>query len=109
VIDQRGRLRVFDFPAIANSVGGDGSDVGAFELQPLQISLGLPQKNGLDMTLSFKAEAAQRYRVEATDIIDSPLWSPVGNDISGSDSTVTVTDVGGAAHAIRFYRAQALQ
>jgi hypothetical protein len=32
--DARGLDRVYDDPAIANAAGGDGSDVGAFELQP---------------------------------------------------------------------------
>jgi CSLREA domain-containing protein len=33
--DQRGLVRPFDFLGIANTVGGDGSDIGAFELQDL--------------------------------------------------------------------------
>ena len=32
--DQRGRARPVEFPAKPNAVGSDGSDVGAFELQP---------------------------------------------------------------------------
>jgi hypothetical protein len=32
--DQRGVLRPIDFPSIPNAAGGDGSDMGAFELQP---------------------------------------------------------------------------
>jgi hypothetical protein len=32
-IDQRGSARPSDFPAIGNSEGGDGSDLGAYELQ----------------------------------------------------------------------------
>jgi hypothetical protein len=32
-VDQRGLPRPSDFPAISNSEGGDGSDIGAFELQ----------------------------------------------------------------------------
>lgn len=32
-IDQRGWARPSDFPGISNSEGGDGSDIGAFELQ----------------------------------------------------------------------------
>jgi hypothetical protein len=32
--DQRGVLRPIDFPSIPNAAGGDGSDIGAFELQP---------------------------------------------------------------------------
>ncbi|HEU5063778.1 MAG TPA: choice-of-anchor Q domain-containing protein [Solirubrobacterales bacterium] len=34
VVDQRGLPRPVDFTAISNAEGGDGSDVGAFELQP---------------------------------------------------------------------------
>ncbi len=33
VVDQRGLPRPSDFPAISDSEGGDGSDIGAFELQ----------------------------------------------------------------------------
>lgn len=33
--DQRGRPRPSDFPTIANAAGGDGSDIGAVELQAL--------------------------------------------------------------------------
>jgi hypothetical protein len=32
--DQRGVLRPIDFPAIPNAAGGDGSDMGAVEVQP---------------------------------------------------------------------------
>ncbi|HEU5253621.1 MAG TPA: choice-of-anchor Q domain-containing protein [Solirubrobacterales bacterium] len=32
-VDQRGLARPSDFPAIGNTEGGDGSDIGAFELQ----------------------------------------------------------------------------
>jgi hypothetical protein len=31
-VDQRGRLRPFDYPFIPNPLNGDGSDVGAFEV-----------------------------------------------------------------------------
>ena len=33
--DQRGRVRPFDFPNVANAAGGNGSDIGAYELQDL--------------------------------------------------------------------------
>jgi len=35
--DQRGSQRIYDDPAIPNPVGGDGADVGAFELSPSPI------------------------------------------------------------------------
>jgi hypothetical protein len=45
--DQRGLTRPLDFPAIANAPGGDGSDVGAFELQavPADFTLGKVKRN----------------------------------------------------------------
>jgi hypothetical protein len=44
--DQRGVIRPIEFPGIANAPGGDGSDVGAFELQPSNaLTLGELTKN----------------------------------------------------------------
>jgi hypothetical protein len=37
--DQRGALRPFDFPSIPNASGGDGSDIGAFEVGQPQLSI----------------------------------------------------------------------
>ena len=37
-IDQRGLLRPVDFPLIPNSAGGNGSDIGAYEVQPLTVA-----------------------------------------------------------------------
>jgi hypothetical protein len=46
ISDQRGVLRPIDFPAIPNAGGGDGSDIGAFELQPDNaITLGKLKRN----------------------------------------------------------------
>ncbi|MFL5872223.1 MAG: choice-of-anchor Q domain-containing protein [Solirubrobacterales bacterium] len=41
-IDQRGWARPSDFPAISNKEGGDGSDIGAFELQVPPDAVPLP-------------------------------------------------------------------
>ncbi|MEO6052114.1 MAG: choice-of-anchor Q domain-containing protein [Pyrinomonadaceae bacterium] len=41
VTDQRGRLRPYDFPSLPNASGGNGSDIGAFERQAVDVS-GLP-------------------------------------------------------------------
>jgi hypothetical protein len=44
--DQRGVLRPIDFPSIANVAGGNGADIGAFELQPSnRIKLGKLKRN----------------------------------------------------------------
>ncbi len=39
VVDQRGEDRPFDYATIANAVGGDGSDIGAFESQRILVSV----------------------------------------------------------------------
>lgn len=45
-VDQRGLTRPIDFPSIPNAVGGDGSDMGAVEVQPsTAITLGTLKKN----------------------------------------------------------------
>jgi hypothetical protein len=41
-VDQRGLLRPSDFPSISNKEGGDGSDIGAFELQVPPDAVALP-------------------------------------------------------------------
>jgi hypothetical protein len=37
--DQRGLARTYDDPAVANAAGSDGTDIGAFELQPAPAAL----------------------------------------------------------------------
>jgi uncharacterized repeat protein (TIGR02543 family) len=46
LVDQRGQPRPMDDPAIANAVGGDGSDIGAFEAVPLYTLTVLTSGNG---------------------------------------------------------------
>jgi hypothetical protein len=46
VVDQRGLTRPIDFPSIPNAAGGDGSDIGAVEVQPsTTIAFGKLKKN----------------------------------------------------------------
>lgn len=57
--DQRGVLRPIDFPAIPNSAapGADGSDIGAFELQPVSaVTLGKLKRNRKKGTAIIAAE-----------------------------------------------------
>ncbi|HET6830042.1 MAG TPA: choice-of-anchor Q domain-containing protein [Solirubrobacterales bacterium] len=43
--DQRGLKRPVDLSSVANAPGGDGTDIGAFELQSNEFSLGKVKKN----------------------------------------------------------------
>jgi hypothetical protein len=55
--DQRGLTRPVDFPTIPNAPGGDGSDIGAFEVQPPPV---LPVAGGpTPRAVSFDASKAK--------------------------------------------------
>ncbi len=49
--DQRGFPRPSDLPSVANAPGGDGSDIGAFELQPPPTQASIPKCKGKTATI----------------------------------------------------------
>ena len=53
--DQRGLLRPFDNPAIANAPGGDGSDIGAFEARLTVVMTSNFNPSALGQTVVFTA------------------------------------------------------
>ncbi|HEX6182697.1 MAG TPA: Calx-beta domain-containing protein, partial [Pyrinomonadaceae bacterium] len=61
--DQRGLGRKVDFPTLPNQTGGDGSDIGALELQPITIS-GVVNGagGGVLLTLSGKQTVVTRTK-----------------------------------------------
>lgn len=70
-VDQRGLLRPSDFPGISNTEGGDGSDIGAFELQvpppgpgPVLVSE-VPSDRQAPNTRIVKGPARDSYEREA--------------------------------------------
>jgi len=60
-LDQRGRPRPFDFSSITNAVGGDASDIGAFELNPPRLSIARIVN---DIVLSWSPDPG--YTLEST-------------------------------------------
>ena len=79
--DQRGRPRIYDFPATANAVGGDGSDIGAFELTPPVLTIAQAGKNVL---VSWPATEIG-YTLESK---NSPSASVLWNTVPGSPAIV---------------------
>lgn len=106
--DQRGRLRTYDFASLANASGGDGSDIGAFELQLPTLTLTGPVKSGNNMVVSFSGDLGQRYRIERKDVLAPGAWTTVTDNIAGTGGVVPVTDLGAAIQPKRFYRGQVL-
>lgn len=94
--DQRGKPRTFDDPGVANVATGDGTDIGAFELQPScilscpgDVSVSSdPDECGADVTYTTPSGAGC-----GTVTCDHPSGSffPVG------ETTVTCTSTAGPA------------
>src|SRR6185369_9160810 len=73
--DQRGQPRPFDFPSISNAPGGDGSDIGAFEVNPPPLSIVASGKN---LVLSWLLEGPG-FRLESvTNLPASNNWTLIG-------------------------------
>jgi hypothetical protein len=86
--DQRGRLRAFDFTGIANASGGDGSDIGAFEVSPPVLTIA---RSGNKVILAWPV-ADTGFTLEARTSLDAPAtWSTVPGtpSIVGSHYNVT--------------------
>jgi lysophospholipase L1-like esterase len=62
------------------------------------------QASGNNMVISFPTVGGKIYRVERSDTLQSGSWTTVQNNITGTGSTMQVTDTGGAVQPKRFYR-----
>ncbi len=97
--DQRGRARPCDFAGIANAGDGDGSDIGAYELNLPALNIVRAANN---VVLSWPAGDAGYTLQSKTDIIPSAIWSnvPIAPVIVAGGNVVTNNEAGGR----RFYR-----
>lgn len=62
------------------------------------------ERSGNNVVLSFSTVSSKTYRVECSETMQPGSWLTVEAGISGTGSAYQVTDLGGAAHAQRFYR-----
>ena len=102
--DQRGRLRPVDNPAIVNAAGGDGTDIGAFELQSQPTTLALRQMASSNLSIRFLTEVGQKYRLERKDSLAAGPWSTLADNIDGTGEVVETIDPVGILQPSRFYR-----
>jgi hypothetical protein len=87
--DQRSRPRIYDFPTIANAAGGDGSDIGAFELTPPVLAIA---RAGNKVLLSWPA-TDNGYTLESkASLSNSVLWSTVPGSPAIVAARFTVTN-----------------
>ncbi len=97
--DQRGRLRPYDFPALANATGGDGSDIGAYEINAPVLSIARSASN---VVLSWSTNETGYTLESAAQLTPPPGWTtvPGAPAIVGGQYTVTTNTVPGK----QFYR-----
>jgi hypothetical protein len=97
--DQRGRPRVFDFSAVTNPGGGDGSDIGAYELNPPILAI---TRVGSNVLLSWSTNESG-YKLQTNANVTAPTgWGllPGTPAVVAGHYTVTNTAVTGR----RYYR-----
>jgi hypothetical protein len=97
--DQRGAPRPFDFPSIPNAPGGDGSDIGAFELgKPFMGMLRLTNH----IVLAWPAYYGEFTLQSSTNLATSKNWRTVPTTPVLVGNQFNVTD--GATNGTKFYR-----
>jgi len=103
--DQRGFARPLDDLTVSNATGGvgDGSDIGAFEVDPNFRVVDL-RRNGSDVALSLMTVLGRNYSAEYTNDLASGNWTTFTNNAPGNGYLLWVTNSGGANQFRRFYR-----
>jgi predicted outer membrane repeat protein len=97
--DQRGEPRPFDFASVPNAAGGDGSDIGAFEVGRPTLNI---QQVGNSAVLSWPSNYGDFTLQSSTNVTSSNSW------MSADGSAVVVGNqyqqTNGPISASRFFR-----
>jgi hypothetical protein len=94
VADQRGQTRPCDLPSVANAVGGDGSDVGALEVQGPCSAAPAPPDAVDDNANVFEDSGANAINVLANDTDANNDTLMVVSVTQGSHGSVAITGGG---------------
>jgi hypothetical protein len=96
--DQRGRPRTFDFPDVANSPGGNGTDIGAFELNSALLNI---VRSGTLVQLSWPTNDPTFVLESTTNIGQSAMWTNVPGHPAVLNGRFALVDIMAGS---RFYR-----
>ena len=100
-IDMRGRFRPFDVSNVPNAPGGDGTDIGAFELTPaMPVALRITRSNG-SAVLSWPTDDPSFSLEASTNPVLPAAWAAVPGTPAISNNQFIVTD---PLQARKFYR-----
>jgi hypothetical protein len=71
--DERGAPRPYDIPIVPNAIGGDGSDIGAFELGSADLGLGMGGSSS-NLVISWPAYYGDAVLQVSTNLHGSNIW-----------------------------------
>jgi hypothetical protein len=100
-VDQRGEPRPFNDPNVANAVGGDGSDIGAYEADLRQTALA---RIVVSLRFNFTTIVAKSYQLQSRASLLAGEWGSFGEIISGNGGVSQLTATGALSNQVQFYR-----
>jgi hypothetical protein len=109
--DARGGPRIVDFPNIPNAPGGDGSDIGALEVDSLFGAITITFYPGNATTsgialVRFKSDPGTTYQLQQTSVAGNRVWTNIVGTVTGNGQNLSAIDFGPFPTA-RFYRVRA--
>lgn len=100
--DARGGPRIVDFPNLPNAPGGNGSDIGALEVDALFRSISITRSNTA-VRVKFKTDPGILYTLQQTSAAANPSWTNIVGTLLGNGQELEATDSGSPPSG-RFYR-----
>lgn len=102
-VDARGQPRPIDDPTVPNDPNGDGTDIGAFEVNHILAGTETLRK-GNDILVRFTTVSDKTYGVEYRPEVGEGAWTALPGIVIGTGGVVTYRDVDAAKLPRRFYR-----
>ena len=100
--DARGGPRIVDFPNVPNASGGDGSDIGALEVDSLFQITAISKSNTV-ARVKFKSDPGVLYTLQQTSVVTNHTWTNIIGTLTGNGQELEATD-NGPLPPWRFYR-----
>ncbi|MGH8248090.1 MAG: choice-of-anchor Q domain-containing protein, partial [Gammaproteobacteria bacterium] len=103
IFDARGQPRTVDNPAVPNAPGGDGTDIGALEVNHVLTGTEV-RKSENDIQVRFTTVSDKTYGVQYRPVVNSGAWTTLPGTVTGTGGIATYTDANAASLTRRFYR-----
>jgi len=101
--DQRGEPRPVDDPAVPNGVGGDASDIGAFEVNPFLRCTGV-ERHGNDIVVKVTSVSDGAYGIQYRTNAESGTWITLPGYVAGSGGIISIIETNAGSLLQRVYR-----